>query len=416
MPKIRFSSRSRGRGKGSKAGGRLGLFLFGGVFAAVGTAMFVFFTALPIYGVLDARGWVATPCTITKSEVETHAGDDGDTYSIEIRFTYQVNGRAYQGDRFRFAPPGSSSGYKGKKKIVNAHPVGSAQTCYVDPDDPRAAVIQRGFNHGMWWGLFPLPFMAVGYGIFIATIFGLGSGRSKGSLTNTSRRRVDWLPSSADQTGQVTLAPGASRLGAFIVISIFTLLWNAFITAFIMLGPLADAWHHGMKGFDICFGLFMVPFVIVGLVLVIVACRKLLLLFAPKVVLDVSRRAVPVGGSVTLRWHTEGSVSSVNRVTISLIGEESATYTRGTDTVTDTETFYEQVLAGDQSQESDFDTLATGNDRGELVYTVPADTMHSFHASRNKVQWKLRVVADVSNWPDPTDDHEITVLPMEAGG
>ena len=47
------------------------------------------------------------------------------------------------------SPPGSSSGYAGKRRVVNAHPVGSLQTCYVDPDDPAASVINRGFTAGM---------------------------------------------------------------------------------------------------------------------------------------------------------------------------------------------------------------------------------------------------------------------------
>jgi hypothetical protein len=39
--------------------------------------------------------------------------------------------------------------------------------------------------------------------------------------------------------------------------------------------------------------------------------------------------------------------------------------------------------------------------------------MHSFVASRNEIQWKLRVKGTIGFWPDVKDDYPIVVLPSQ---
>ena len=110
MPKQTASSGSAlsVKGKNSRAG--LGCFiLFFGIFAAAGGAMLWFMTILPFWNISRSQSWVETPCKITSSEVGVHDGDDGDTYSIEIKYDYTFEGRPYRGERYHFMI-GSSSG------------------------------------------------------------------------------------------------------------------------------------------------------------------------------------------------------------------------------------------------------------------------------------------------------------------
>lgn len=42
---------------------------------------------------------------------------------------------------------------------------------------------------------------------------------------------------------------------------------------------------------------------------------------------------------------------------------------------------------------------------------VPADSMHSFHASNNQIDWGIRVEAQIDNWPDVKQTFTLGVLP-----
>ncbi|MFN3168102.1 MAG: DUF3592 domain-containing protein [Phycisphaeraceae bacterium] len=427
MPRPRRHPHRQGSGTASRTTGVLITVVFGGVFAAAGTAMFVFFTALPLWNIYDARGWTATPCTITHAQVKSSTDSEGDTtYAIDIRYTYQVNGQTYPGDTYRFAPPGSSSGYKGKRKAVDANPVGSTQTCYVDPDDPTRSVIHRGLNAALWWGLFPIPFMAVGYGVLYAGLTGKIKINTRGSTSgwrpadarakrdalagtgpapDDDPQAIDWAEGDGDEP--IVMDPGKSRRANFFGMLFFALVWNAII-AVIAYHMLKTAFTGGGLSIEL---LFVSPFIIIGLVLIGVVIRKLMLVFAPRVVVEIGRDTLPLGGSTLLRWHVTDARKRVDRVQIKLVGQEQATYTRGTDTITDTETFYERWLVGERND----DAVAHSpmlEDHGDIVLRVPADTMHSLNANNNKIVWKLVIRAEVPRWPDPKDEHTITVLPM----
>ncbi|MHC4886361.1 MAG: hypothetical protein ACYTGH_14885, partial [Planctomycetota bacterium] len=91
-------------------------------------------------------------------------------------------------------------------------------------------------------------------------------------------------------------------------------------------------------------------------------------------------------------------------------GEESATYTQGTNTRTDTETFLELPLHESPS-------IQPGGDAEGLL---PLDTMHSFEAENNKIEWSIQVTGEIPWWPDIDESFPVTVLPLrpefEGGG
>lgn len=407
---------ARERGKG-KASGRLIGTLFGGVFAVAGLAMLIFMTILPLYRTAIAQSWAEVDCDIKRSSILRHdGGDDGPTYSIDILYFYDIEGKTYGSNRYSFASFGSSSGQKGKRKVANQYKVGQTATCFVNPNDPTRAVLQRGLTKANLWGLFPLPFFLIGIAVIYGSLFGTGKtgtwrpgGKAK-AKANTAKTLYQADPS---DEGPVVLKPGSKRVKSFILTLIFALIWNGVTAALLvhLVGEQVnkDEWDL----FPLCFlGLFQ----LIGLIVIGFACRSLMLVFAPSVIVELGRRSLPVGGSTELRWHISGNPNRVDHITITLIGEEQATYRRGTDTITDKKAFYQETLAGggeaDDESISDFDTLGFANERGEVLLQVPQDTMHSFEASNNKIVWRLVVTADVPRWPDPKDEYELTVLPM----
>lgn len=415
--------KARTRGKNSRGGKAVGV-LFGGVFTAAGGVMLIFMTVLPLVRTASAQGWNQLACTIERSEVLSYSDSDGTTYRIDILFFYDVDGERYGSNRYSFSQIGSSSGYEGKREATERYPEGSQATCYVDPNDPTKAVLHRGLTLGNLLGLFPIPFLGAGLLVMYFSLFGSAGGKAnkwrpgkrktnrKAKSTQVDRGVDGFVNRNEDDgsSGPIVLRPRGSRIGGFVGMTLVALFWNGIVGVFIY--NLAGGWIKGKP--DICPSLFMVPFIIVGLVLIGAAVKQLMLIFAPSVVVTLDRRSLPLGGATRLRWHVVGGTGRVESVTIKLIGEEQATYRRGTDTITDTSEFYEALLVGDEDENRD-DAYAPKSsviDRGNAVLRVPQDTMHSFESDNNKIVWRLSVWAAVSRWPDPKDTYELTVLPI----
>ena len=47
-----------------------------------------------------------------------------------------------------------------------------------------------------------------------------------------------------------------------------------------------------------------------------------------------------------------------------------------------------------------------------MTVTIPADSMHSFEASNNKIIWAVKLHGDIAKWPDVNLEFPITVLPL----
>jgi hypothetical protein len=99
----------------------------------------------------------------------------------------------------------------------------------------------------------------------------------------------------------------------------------------------------------------------------------------------------------------QGLVSRLNNLKIVLNGREEAHYRRGTNHHTDTHTFYEATIL--ETSES------MRIERGMTTVTIPANTMHTFLSSNNKIIWSLKVSGDISVWPDVDETFDILVRP-----
>jgi len=406
---------SRGRGKEGISGTIFRL-IFGLAFTGAGGATLILLTILPLYRAYDARGWNELPCTIERSEVLSYSGSDSTTYRIDILYFYEVNGQRYGSNRYSFSQIGSSSGYDGKRAAADQYPVASQAKCFVNPGNPSQAVLKRGLTLSNLWGLFPLPFLAVGLGCLFFVRFNNPSTSTRSGGRKHKLKPDDGLPETGgDHDGMpVVLSPRGARIGKFIGVTIFALFWNGITSVFVY-----QAVYSFIEGDpEIFLSIFMIPFVLVGLGALGLAVRQFLLIFAPRILIELDRRDIPLGSSTRLRWQVGSGRGRIDSVTIKLIGEERATYRRGTNTSTDTQAFHESLVFGNIEETtsdpaaSQPSSYSTATDQGEAVLTVPLETMHSFKSSNNQVVWKLRVSAKVSGWPDPKDDYDLTVLPM----
>ena len=375
-----------------KGRGILGCFFT--VFLLIGLAFSAVFL-WPIVEILQARSWRETPCTILTSEVESHRGSKGSsTYSVAVSYEYFVEDQRYVSTRYKFMS-GSSSGYDGKAEIVSRLAPGTKTVCYVSRRDPAEAVIERGFTGDIFFGFIPLIFAAIGggglYGVFIY------KGKPKPVRPNAG------LPAAAvagATPGRTTLkastSPGA-RLGCSILIALF---WNGILSIFVV--EAVSGWSKGSG--DGCSTVFMIPFVLVGLALIVFVLYCFLALFNPRPTISVSASAAALGEMVELEWEMSGNVRRIRSFTVLFEGREEATYRRGTRTSTDKSVFESIELAKVTDPQS--------MTRGKVKVVIPMDTMHTFKSSNNKFLWHFLVKGDIPRWPDVDESYEFQVLPF----
>jgi hypothetical protein len=88
---------------------------------------------------------------------------------VDILFAYQAQGREFRSNRYNFLG-GSSSGRRGKAAIVQRFRAGTKGVCFVNPQDPFEAVLDRGFTGGMWFGLIPGVFFVIGLAGIVSAV------------------------------------------------------------------------------------------------------------------------------------------------------------------------------------------------------------------------------------------------------
>jgi hypothetical protein len=378
--------------------GRWALGCFFTFFMLFGLAMSAFLFFVPLFHIVGAMNWREVPCTILTSKVEPHSGSKGGTtYSVEVTYDYVVDDEHHVGNRYKFMS-GSSSGYDGKKAIVDRLQPGTQTVCYVDRRDPTEAVIDRGFTADILFGLIPLLFAAIGAG----GLFGVFVYKGKPTVP-VAAPGIPAAPTVVATTkGSVQLKTSSSPAARFGCFLVFALFWNGIVSIFVV--QTVSGWKGGHG--DGCSTVFLIPFVLIGLLLIGLMVHGFLAMFNPRPTLKLSSSSIALGDLLEVEWETIGNVDRVRSFSITLEGREEATYKRGTSQSTDKSTF--AVI-----------TLAQANRgkelrRGKAKFTVPADTMHSFKSSHNKFVWAIHVKGDIPWWPDIGEEFPIDVLPQRA--
>ncbi|MCP4201002.1 MAG: DUF3592 domain-containing protein [bacterium] len=384
------------------------VFLTGG-FALFGVGFLVPFFLRPALQVVEARSWTETPCEIVSSGVRTHPGDDGATYSIDVLFRYELEGREYRANRYQFMG-GSSSGYKRKAKIVDALPAGTNTFCYVNPKDPFEAVIERGFTGDYLFGLVPLLFAFVGIGGLAFAIKALRTAKKDAALPSwavptspTDASSVGW--SSGESAGQelagpLALEPKMGPIGKLGCASVVALFWNGFLSIFVW--QVVESWRAGNPEWIVA--IVLTPFVLVGLLLLSGIPYSILALLNPRSRVHLTPGALRIGESAQLEWAFRGAASRIRHLKIWLEATETKTH------------------VGDSNiriESKPLDTPAiTILDRGRelpleyggVSFTVPRETPASSEGDTS-IRWTLKLHGDIGYWPDVNEEFEVRVLP-----
>ncbi len=370
-----------------------GLVLFFSVFffAGLGVGYFLIFPML--YKAYNSDAWIQLPCRVESSRVQSHSDSDGTTYSVDICYTYTYKGITYRSDKYNFIG-GSSSGYRSKAAIVRQYPAGKQTVCFVNPEDPSDAVLNTKLGFGAFLVLFPLIFMAVG---FFGMVYAI-KGKKKTAVGRTSGSRESH--SSISRGGPIILKPKTS-IAVKIAGSIgVTILWNGIVSIFVY--EAYNSWRHGSPDYSLC--LFLIPFVLIGLVMFGSIFYFIMASFNPKPMVMLYNKIIRLGETIKIEWSISGNVYKLQNFQMTVKADETATYRRGTNTHTDRNTFFSSTIV----DETDPERMR----KGRLDFKIPFETMHSFKSSNNSIEWKITLRCDIPRWPDTTQEFIIDILPL----
>jgi len=366
-----------------------------GLLATSGLLLFAALTGWPALQWFRAQFWNETPCTIMVSKIASGETNDARLYRPNVRYAYEYDGIPYEGDRVAFVPFGSAD--RGDiLEIVHRYPEGRSLSCYVNPGNPEEAILNREFRAMYWGGLWiVVPVVSIVAFVVIVRLIRRRGRSLSGSGKKVTMSYDDPIPPAAAL--ESTEGGPLKRLG---IILIFALFWNGFIALFITL-MINDGPSGAMGWFML---LFMTPFVLVGLFLVGLVVHGLLALFNPRPRLVLSPGAIRLGETGELTWEFNGATNRIRRLAIRLEAHESARYTRGTNTVTDTSVF-ERFELFDSTDPNEIHS-------GRAPIAIPEFTMHSFDAPDNKFIWQVIVEGDIARWPDIDEKYTVDVRPL----
>ncbi|MEK7953337.1 DUF3592 domain-containing protein [Luteolibacter soli] len=358
-----------------------------------------------------ARGWKETEAEIIWSRLRSKSDSDGTTYSVDLFYRYQVDGHEYRSNRYDIWS-GSSSGSKGKREVVKAHPPGSKLTVFVDPEKPWRAVVRREAG---WWGLFalfPLPFIAIGIGGLWAVHKKYRQGPSvsaphstrPGRAGHVAAVRMHRLGAKPLPAGEWVRA-GGSRVGAFIFLLIFALFWNGFLI-FSQRSLWGDAGGGFGKVIGGAFTLFMIPFFLVGIATAVGAVYTFAALFAPRFELQLASDDLKPGRSARVQWRRAGGRGQPTDLALLLVGREEATYSQGSSNSTARSVFHEEILFQT--------TIPQAMNAGGVSLKIPDDAVPTFSGSNNRIVWRVCLYSNVPWLPDLREEREIIVQPLDA--
>ncbi len=332
--------------------------------------------ARPVTGMMAARSWVVTPCTIASSQVLSHRGSKSTTYSVEIVYAYEAAGRAWKSNRYDFLG-GSSSGYDGKQDIVSRYAPGSRAVCFVNPKDPAEAVLDRSFRPIYLIGLIPLAVFLAGIAV-AARLPTIGT-----AVQGAPRPPIPFE----------SMSPAARFGGA----AFFALFWNGTVSVF--LGEVVSQWRHGHA--PIGLSVFLIPFVLVGALALGFAIHQFLALFNPRPRVTLSSRSVRPGEAVQVDWEIPGHAERIEKLTIRAEGRKESPQAPGTHGSRPREIFARIPVAETSS--------AAGAARGSAMLRVPADALPTSRDTVPAISWWLVLEGSIPRWPDVKQEVEVRV-------
>jgi hypothetical protein len=376
--------------------------------------------------------FVPQRCVVLNKRLGQRDGEEGPFYRPEVQIEYQVRGETYRTWTYDIWTYDVRGGYSPDKAEQQAaldrfvadpgRPVG----CWYDPVDPKIAVLVRGSGWLVWLAFcVPLSFLAIGGGGLTYTIFTWGKSAERyAALVQKTVRLAPFRDAAAAApefphipvSTNITNSPGtvlafrlpvssATAWGLFVTL-LTCIFWNGVVSIFA--GIAINGHRSGNPDWHLT--LFVVPFALVGVGLILFFVRRFLATtgIGPTLV-EISDQPLYPGQRYRVFLQQFGRLK-INRLEVLLVCEEETAFRHGTDTRMESRLVAQQSLMLCQSAEVrhgvPFET--------DCDLEVPRGAMHSFKSQHNEVNWKVQVRLDVAGWPVYERSFPVIVYPPQA--
>jgi len=146
------------------AGSVAGLFLIGGVYGVVNNLI------NPLTRWHQARSWEKHSCAIEHADLNpfvcgVRGGAGCSVPNFSLIYSYEINGKIFKAARFDLLEDVARRYKKGVTIVKNA-PVGKKFDCFVNPEDPLDAVIDRKLSLDHFIGVIGFGFLFVAFAIW----------------------------------------------------------------------------------------------------------------------------------------------------------------------------------------------------------------------------------------------------------
>lgn len=157
-------------------GGRLWMAGMGLAMAAAGVFFGWFlWKNFDVARVMDA--WVETPCQVVASTIDDSQIDQHfeTKFEFQVSYRYTFDDQSYLGEQAKSKP--IVAGIRKKlEKWERRYPTGAEAVCFVNPDQPSEAVLERDTKASIYSLWFPGLFVVGGIGVALSGLF-LGGPR-----------------------------------------------------------------------------------------------------------------------------------------------------------------------------------------------------------------------------------------------
>lgn len=421
---FRYYEKKRGhRRTGSRTVGSAGEAAFFAVLLVVGCAGIVagiWWLVIPEWRV--NHGFIETTCTVLQKDIGQSEGDNGPLYWPEIKIEYQVREDTYRLVTYDIHRRRSSDRDEALAAL-DQFTKGQKYPCWYDPADPGMAVLVRGYQWWIWLAfLVPISFIAIGVGGLIYTILQWGrSAEFRAAMVRRAQPRELFEPTVGEDPrlpnvpdcSDITSSPGTRlayrlplrRSPAWTLFGLLAacLLWNGIVSFFVV----AAVQNHLAHRPDWLLTLFVLPFLGIGIALIVCFVRQLLVTTGVgPTLLEISGHPLLPGMQYQLFVSQSGHLK-LKSLELFLVCEEEATYRQGTNTRTETREVFRQSMF----RRNDFEIRPGEPFETECSLVVPEGAMHSFKANHNQIHWNVVVSGDVANWPDVERSFPVIVHP-----
>ncbi len=150
------------------------------------------------------QSWQPTQARLIRAGYDTRSGDDSNTYEAYALYAYSIGGQEFTNDRVAIAGGADNIGDYQRdmgRKLSAAFSRGETITIYVDPDDPREAIIDRDLRWGLigFKAIFLFVFGGVGLGLIILAF----RAPKQKDTSDPAYRTAPWRVNDAWQTSTV---------------------------------------------------------------------------------------------------------------------------------------------------------------------------------------------------------------------